>query len=81
MFQSPHSLLLMFAIFTHVEAILDTTHSVKVHKLFICFTNNGVYSLHIATCFLKIIASCIVPFNRMDAGLVWKEHFVFYACC
>ena len=24
-------------------------------------------------CFLKIIASCIVPFNRMDAGLVWKE--------
>ena len=24
-------------------------------------------------CFLKIIASFIVPFNRMDAGLVWKE--------
>ena len=74
MFQSPRkagraslrrSLLLMFAIFTHVEEILDTTYSVKVHKLFICFTNNGVYSLHIDTCFLKIIASCIVPFNRL----------------
>ena len=65
MFQSPRkagrgslcrSLLLMFAIFTHVEAILDTTYSVKVHKLFICFTNNGVYSLHIDTCvFLRLL--------------------------
>ena len=68
----------MFAIFTHVKAILDTTYSVKVHKLFICFTNNGVYSLHIDTCFLKIIASCIVPFNRMDAGLVWKELVILF---
>ena len=61
-----------------MEAILDTTHSVKVHKLFICFTNNGVYSLHIDTCFLRIIASCIVPFNRMDAGLVWKELVILF---
>ena len=57
---------------------MDTTHSVKVHKLFISFTNNGVYSLHIDTCFLKIIASCIVPFNRMDAGLVWKELVILF---
>ena len=57
---------------------MDTTHSVKVHKLFICFTNNGVYSLHIDTCFHKIIASCIVPFNRMDAGLVWKELVILF---
>ena len=50
-----------------------------MHKLFICFTNNGVYSLHIDTlCFLKIIASCIVPFNRMDAGLVWKELVILF---
>ena len=52
------SLLLMFAIFTciHVEAILDTTYSVKVHKLLICFTNNGVYCLHIDTCvFLRLL--------------------------
>ena len=55
---------------------MDTTHSVKVHKLFICFTNNGVYSLHIDI--LKIIASCIVPFNRMDAGLVWKELVILF---
>ena len=34
----------------HVVAILDTTYSVKVHKLLICFTNNGVYCLHIDTC-------------------------------
>ena len=40
----------------HVEAILDTTNSVKVHKLFNCFTNNGVYSLHIDTCvFLRLL--------------------------
>ena len=40
----------------HVEAILDTTYSVKVHKLFICFTNNGVYSLHIDTrVFLRLL--------------------------
>ena len=57
---------------------MDTTHSVKVHKLFICFTNNGVYRGHIDTCFLKIIASCIVPFNRMDAGLVWKELVILF---
>ena len=57
---------------------MDTTHSVKLHKLFICFTNNGVYSLHIDMCFLKIIASCIVPFNRMDAGLVWKELVILF---
>ena len=57
---------------------MDTKHSVKVHKLLICFTNNGVYSLHIDTCFLKIIASCIVPFNRMDAGLVWKELVILF---
>ena len=47
-----------------------------MHKLFICFTNNGVYSLHM--CFLEIIASCIVPFNRMDAGLVWKELVILF---
>ena len=29
-------------------------------------------------CFLKIIASCIVPFNRMDAGLVWKELVILF---
>ena len=40
--------------------------------------NNGVYSLHIDTCFLKIIASCIVSFNRMDAGLVWKELVILF---
>ena len=28
--------------------------------------------------FLKIIASCIVPFNRMDAGLVWKELVILF---
>ena len=28
--------------------------------------------------FLKMIASCIVPFNRMDAGLVWKELVVLF---
>ena len=83
MFQSPRkvgrasllrSLLLIFAIFTN----MDTTYSVKVHKLFICFTNNGVYSLHM--CFLKIIASCIVPFNRLDAGLVWQEIMICIIC-
>ena len=50
----------------------------KEQILFICFTNNGVYSLHIDTCFLKIIASCFVPFNRMDAGLVWKELVILF---
>ena len=40
----------------HVEAILDTTYSVKVHKLLICFTNNGVYCLLIDTCvFLRLL--------------------------
>ena len=29
-------------------------------------------------CFLKIIASCIVPLNRMDAGLVWKELVILF---
>ena len=27
---------------------------------------------------LKIIASCIVPFNRMDAVLVWKELVILF---
>ena len=45
-----------------------------MHKLFICFTNNGVYSLHIDTCvFLRLL-----PFNRMDAGLVWKELVILF---
>ena len=30
-------------------------------------------------CFLKIIASCIVPFKRMDAGLVWKELVILFS--
>ena len=29
-------------------------------------------------CFLQIIASCIVPFNRLDAGLVWKELVILF---
>ena len=30
-------------------------------------------------CFLNIIASCIVPFNRMDAGIVWKELVILFS--
>ena len=65
MFQSPRkagraslrrSLLLTRHFHIHVEANLDTTYSVKVHKLLICFTNNGVYCLHIDTCvFLRLL--------------------------
>ena len=29
-------------------------------------------------CFLNIIASCIVPFNRIDAGIVWKELVILF---
>ena len=62
MFQSPskagraslrRSLLLMFAI-SHTRR--SNFGHYKVHKLFICFTNNGVYSLHIDTCvFLRLL--------------------------
>ena len=30
-------------------------------------------------CFLNIIASCIVPFNRIDAGIVWKELVILFS--
>ena len=30
-------------------------------------------------CFLNSIASCIVPFNRMDAGIVWKELVILFS--
>ena len=30
-------------------------------------------------CFLNIIASCIVPFKRMDAGIVWKELVILFS--
>ena len=30
-------------------------------------------------CFLNIIALCIVPFNRMDAGIVWKELVILFS--
>ena len=30
-------------------------------------------------CFLNIIASCIVPFNRTDAGIVWKELVILFS--
>ena len=30
-------------------------------------------------CFLNIIASCIVPFNRMDAGIVWEELVILFS--
>ena len=51
-----------------------------MHKLFICFTNNGVYSLHIDTCvFLRLLPRVLSLLrNRMDAGLVWKELVILF---
>ena len=67
MFQSPRKTSPQFTFdvrhfHIHVEAILDTTYSVKVHKLFICFTNNGVYSRHIDTCVFLRLLPRVLPF-------------------